>query len=64
LNAKTLEETTFIGIRPYECSGEIIVLTPIPANQVLGVGNAWKNGSDNLGNDFTFGFTTKAAISF
>lgn len=27
-------------------------------------GNAWKNGSDNLGNDFTFGFTTKAAISF
>lgn len=40
LNAKTLEETTFIGIRPYECSGEIIVLTPIPANQVLGVGNA------------------------
>lgn len=40
LNAKTLEETTFIGIRPYEYSGEIIVLTPIPANQVLGVGNA------------------------
>ena len=40
LNAKTLEETTFIGIRPYENSGEIIVLTPIPANQVLGVGNA------------------------
>lgn len=40
LNAKTLEETTFIGIRPYEFSGEIIVLTPIPANQVLGVGNA------------------------
>lgn len=40
LNAKTLEETTFIGIRPYEYSGEIIVLTPIPANQVLGVGKA------------------------
>lgn len=35
-------------------------------NQVglLFPGNAWKNGSDNLGNDFTFGFTTKAAISF
>jgi hypothetical protein len=30
-------------------------------------GEAWKNGSGtggNLGNDFTFGFTTKAAISF
>lgn len=35
-------------------------------NQVglLFPGNAWKNGSDSLGNDFTFGFTTKAAISF
>ncbi|UYL09214.1 hypothetical protein B9G69_001310 [Bdellovibrio sp. SKB1291214] len=27
-------------------------------------GEAWKNGTANLGNDFTFGFTTKAAISF
>jgi hypothetical protein len=30
-------------------------------------GEAWKNGSGtggNLGNDFTFGFVSKAAISF
>ncbi|MBO9666384.1 MAG: hypothetical protein J7501_06180 [Bdellovibrio sp.] len=27
-------------------------------------GEAWKNGNANLGNDFTFGFASKAAISF
>ncbi|MBV2169210.1 MAG: hypothetical protein KUL82_10940 [Bdellovibrio sp.] len=27
-------------------------------------GAAWKNGSDGLGNDFTYGFASKAAISF
>ena len=35
-------------------------------NQVglLFPGQAWKNGNDNLSNDFTFGLATKAAISF
>lgn len=27
-------------------------------------GSAWQNGADNLSNDFTFGFASKAAISF
>lgn len=35
-------------------------------NQVglLFPGEAFRNGNDNLGNEFTFGFVTKAAISF
>ncbi|MEK2646762.1 alginate export family protein [Bdellovibrio sp. BCCA] len=35
-------------------------------NQVglLFPGEAWKNGNDGLGNGFTFGFASKAAISF
>lgn len=27
-------------------------------------GSAWKNGAEGLGNDFTYGFASKAAISF
>ncbi|MNL52252.1 hypothetical protein D3C87_1754110 [compost metagenome] len=35
-------------------------------NQVglLFPGEAWKNGNDDLGNGFNFGFASKAAISF
>ena len=47
LDADSLEEATFIGVRPKEDSGEIIVFTPIPAKRVIGFGNAEDDNSFN-----------------